>query len=99
MEAMRPWSARLRQKRKTLRMTMVMLCAVLFSVVHLFAQSDLSGISGTITDPSGAVVRGAMVTVTDEATGIGHRTKTNESGYYTIPSLSPGRYTIQVQAT
>ncbi|NUQ28184.1 MAG: TonB-dependent receptor [Acidobacteriaceae bacterium] len=99
MEAMKPWSARLRQKRKTLRMTMVMLCAVLFSVVHLFAQSDLSGISGTITDPSGAVVRGAMVTVTDEATGIGHRTKTNESGYYTIPSLSPGRYTIQVQAT
>jgi hypothetical protein len=77
---------------------MVMLCAVLFSVVHLFAQSDLSGISGTITDPSGAVIRGAMVSVTDEATGVEHRTKTNESGYYTIPSLSPGRYTIQVQA-
>lgn len=64
----------------------------------MYPQSDLSGVSGTITDQSGALVRGASVTVTDEATGAGHKTVTNDSGYYTIPSLSPGRYTIVVQA-
>ncbi|MCU1252692.1 MAG: Cna domain protein [Edaphobacter sp.] len=63
----------------------------------MHAQTDLSGVSGTITDQSGAVVRGASVAVIDEATGAEHKTLTNGSGYYTIPSLSPGHYTIVVQ--
>lgn len=72
----------------------MLLCATLPSL----AQSDLSGVSGTITDPSGAAVPGATVTVTDEATAVAHTATTNDSGYYTIPSLSPGRYTITVSA-
>ncbi|MCU1321307.1 MAG: Cna domain protein [Acidobacteriaceae bacterium] len=65
----------------------------------LQAQSDLSGISGTVTDSSGAVVSKANVTVTDEATGSIHRAVTNGSGYYTFLSLSPGKYTIMVEAS
>ncbi len=72
---------------------------LLSSAVPSLAQSDLSGVSGTITDPSGAVVRGATVTVIDEATRAIHTATTNDSGYYTIPSLSPGRYTITVSAS
>src|SRR5258708_7101399 len=68
------------------------------TALMLRAQSDLSGISGTITDASGAVISGANVTVTDEATGTPHKTTTNGSGYYTMPSLSPGKYTIVVEA-
>ncbi|HTF72125.1 MAG TPA: TonB-dependent receptor, partial [Edaphobacter sp.] len=73
-------------------------CVLACFAPPMFAQSDLSGVSGTITDQSGAVVRGAAVTVRDETTGAQHRTVTNDSGYYTIPSLSPGHYTIVVQA-
>jgi len=62
----------------------------------LLAQSDLSSISGTISDPSGAVVSGAAVTLTSESTSAEHKTTTNRSGYYTIPGLAPGKYTIMV---
>lgn len=65
---------------------------------RLEAQSDLSSISGTITDPSGALVSGANVTLRGESTGATHGTTTNQSGFYTIPGLAPGKYTITVDA-
>lgn len=77
---------------------MLLVCMLLSSSAPMLAQSDLAGVSGTITDQTGAIIHGATVTVTDEATGIVHSTTTNDSGYYTIPSLSPGRYTIVVTA-
>jgi len=93
------WRSFARHQRKRLLYSVsLMACIFLSSAVPLLAQSDLSGVSGTITDPSGAIVRNAIVTVTDEATRITHTTVTNDSGYYTIPSLSPGRYTIAVSA-
>jgi hypothetical protein len=61
------------------------------------AQSDLSSVSGTITDPSGALVAGASVTLTSELTGAVHMTQSNKNGYYTIPGLAPGKYTITVE--
>ena len=64
----------------------------------LRAQSDLSGVSGTVTDSSGAVIPEARVTAIDEATHTAHKSITNGSGYYTIPSLAPGKYTITVEA-
>ena len=77
---------------------------MLFGLLTLFllptmawAQSDLSSISGTITDPSGAVVGGATVTLTSELTGAVHVTQTNKNGYYTIPGLAPGKYTVTVE--
>jgi len=63
-----------------------------------WAQSDLSSIGGTVTDPSGALVSKAQVLVTSEATGAVHKVFTNKSGLYTIPDLAPGRYTITVEA-
>jgi hypothetical protein len=64
----------------------------------LYAQSDNSSVVGTITDPSGALVGNATVTLISEATGAVHKTVTNSRGLYTIPSLAPGRYTITVDA-
>jgi hypothetical protein len=95
---MKFWRFFARQQQKRLLYTFSLLACMLASSSVLFAQSDLSGVSGTVTDQSGAIVRGAKVTVTDEATKIEHSTTTNDSGYYTIPSLSPGRYTIVVAA-
>jgi hypothetical protein len=57
-----------------------------------------AGIQGTVLDKSGAAVVGATVTATDEATGIIHTDNTNASGYYRISALTPGRYTVTVEA-
>jgi hypothetical protein len=64
-----------------------------------FAQSDNTSISGIVKDPSGAVVTGANVTVTNEGTGFERKTTTNESGFYTVTNIQPGFYTIIVEAT
>ena len=61
------------------------------------AQSDTARIVGTITDPSGAVVSNATVTVTDTATGRVETAKTSASGQYTINALPIGKYHIEVK--
>jgi hypothetical protein len=53
-------------------------------------------ITGRITDPGGAVVVGAKVTITETATGVNRAAETNTDGYYTAPSLQPGQYSISV---
>ena len=55
-------------------------------------------IVGTITDPSGASIPGAKITVTDETTSGSRATKTNDQGYYVVPSLRPSSYSLVVEA-
>ncbi len=62
-----------------------------------FAQYNAS-IQGTVTDPSGAVVPGASVTVTNQATSVARTSKTSGSGFYSVTALPPGTYTVEVQA-
>ena len=64
----------------------------------LLAQSDNSSVVGTISDPSGALVAGAKVTITSEVTGAAHETVSNRSGFYTVADLAPGKYTVAVNA-
>ncbi len=52
--------------------------------------------NGHITDPAGAVVRDAKVTIVDQLTGVSHTTATNGEGLYTFPLLPPGQYTVSV---
>jgi hypothetical protein len=66
--------------------------------VTLMAQSDNSSIAGVITDPSGALVDHATITVTSELTGAEHKALSNHSGFYTIAGLAPGKYTVTVVA-
>jgi len=65
--------------------------------VSTFAQSTAS-LSGTVTDPSGAVVPGAHVTVHSLVTGADRTTNTDAAGLYAVPSLQPGEYRIQATA-
>jgi Carboxypeptidase regulatory-like domain/TonB dependent receptor len=69
------------------------------SLGFVWAQSDRGTITGTITDPSGAVIGGATVTVTNTATSISTKTATASSGDYTIPLLRAGTYEITVEQT
>src|SRR4051794_10338781 len=62
------------------------------------AQSGYDAqIRGTVTDPSGAIVLGAKVTLTDVATAIATATETNEKGIYTLNGLRPGKYNLLVE--
>jgi hypothetical protein len=75
--------------------------AILISVVPVTrAQSIVTGaVSGTITDPSAAVLPNATVTLTNTATGDVQRTTTNSNGVYLFPLLRPGDYTIKIEET
>ncbi len=60
----------------------------------LFAQGDSARFSGTVVDPSGAVIPGAVVRVLNEKTGASRELVTNEQGAFAFPSLSPSTYTV-----
>ncbi|WP_433972107.1 TonB-dependent receptor domain-containing protein [Tunturiibacter lichenicola] len=70
---------------------------VLISVGAGFAQSTAT-LSGTVTDPSGAVVPGAQVTVHSLATGLDRVIVTDSAGLYAVPSLEPGDYEVQTRS-
>ena len=57
-----------------------------------------AALQGTVQDKSGAVISGATVTATDNASGVPHSTTTNGSGFYRIPELPPGTYSVSVEA-
>ncbi|MCU1303923.1 MAG: hypothetical protein JWQ87_4207 [Candidatus Sulfotelmatobacter sp.] len=62
------------------------------------AQSATTGaISGTVTDPSNAVVGNAAVTLTNTGTGVSANTTANSNGAYNFPLLSPGAYKVTVK--
>lgn len=65
----------------------------------LLAQSNLSQqISGQVTDPSGAALPNAVITVMDVDTGLKRMTKTNESGNYVVADLPTGKYRVACDA-
>src|SRR5258708_38553221 len=76
----------------------LMVLAISFSLTQTtLAQSITSGdISGTVTDPSGAVLAGATVTLKNTETGATQTTKTSPEGSYRFALLGPGRYNITV---
>lgn len=65
----------------------------------LAAQSDTASITGFVRDASGAVVPDANIVLRNEATGAERRTTSNRTGYYIVPNLTAGNYTIVVEAT
>jgi hypothetical protein len=62
------------------------------------AQDFRASISGRITDPAGAVITGAKVTVTNTATRVAAQVQANEEGVFTAPYLIPGRYEVRAEA-
>lgn len=66
----------------------------LSAAAALWAQAGRGGISGLVTDASGAIVPGATVTAKNSATGATQSTVTTAAGLYSFISLSPGSYGI-----
>lgn len=74
---------------------------LLFSASFAWSQavSDTGGaISGDITDPSGAKLPGAVITITSAETGFNKTLKTDSAGFYSIGPLNPGHYTLKIVA-
>ncbi len=61
----------------------------------LFAQT--ASVTGRITDASGAVAPGVTVLIANEATAVEYRGLTNGEGYYSIPSIPPGKFRVSVE--
>src|SRR5918911_571286 len=64
-------------------------------LVGVHAQSSTTGnITGTVRDPQGAAVPKAEVTVTEEKTGASRTVTATDDGFYNVPSLPAGVYTV-----
>ncbi len=79
---------------KSLRLRAVFLVCALAGMA--WSQGSTSRIEGTVVDSTKAVVANATVKVTNEDTGVSYETKTSSTGAYSIPSLTPGPYTVTV---
>ena len=62
-------------------------------------QAVYGSILGTVTDPSGAAVSGAKVTVTSQTKNVASEVTTNESGNYSVTHLIPDVYTVRIEGT
>ena len=82
-------------KKVAFSLWMLLLCV--FLSASAFAQTTAS-IIGTVTDPSGAAVVGAKVTVKNAAQGIERSTESGSAGGYEVPALPPGAYSVSVDA-
>jgi Carboxypeptidase regulatory-like domain/TonB-dependent Receptor Plug Domain len=79
---------------------LIALCVVLLLLVgasNVMAQETTATINGQVIDPSGAVVSGADITLTNVKTHEARTTKTGDDGYYSLTFITPGVYDFSVK--
>ena len=75
-----------------------LLCFFALSCSSVYAQASAGSVAGTVTDPSGGVISGASITVTNMDTNISVKTVTGTTGTYVVTPLEVGRYSVTVEA-
>src|SRR5436190_5854462 len=90
----------MRNRYKRLLVSTVSLALVVMSLapLSLAAQEPTGGIEGTVTDPQGAVVQNAVVTIRNIGTNALRTVNGGDDGHYKAPSLPPGVYEVKVTA-
>ncbi|MDQ3748068.1 MAG: carboxypeptidase-like regulatory domain-containing protein, partial [Acidobacteriota bacterium] len=80
-------------------LTLVFLTFAVFvlGVVGAQAQTASATLNGTVSDENGAVVAGANVVVVNNATGLQRTATTNSEGYFVVPLLPTGEYTVTLE--
>ncbi len=88
-----------RNNWKYLLLALLVGALLLWNSTPVRAQTLISGeVTGTVTDPSGAVVPNATVTLKSNETGQSQTATTTSNGYYRFPLQKPGNYTITVSS-
>ena len=85
-------------KSLTLMLAIMLTLALLNAVPMAWSQEVTANIVGTVTDPSGAPIKGAAVVATDVDRGTERTVETNDSGEYNLLRLPIGTYTVKVTA-
>ena len=85
------------RRKSIISVALTMLAVISFASLG-YSQAETGRITGTVLDPSGAVIPNAMVSVKNAATGLERQTTTTSAGTYAVTNLQPGRYTITAQA-
>ncbi len=83
------------------KITLVLICATLFvgiAATPLWAQIDMGGVAGTVKDSAGAVIQGAKITLTNEATQVAQTVQSSSSGSYVFTAVPVGTYTLKADA-
>jgi hypothetical protein len=83
---------------KQFRFFLVPIAVCLLNPLTLLAQTALTSLHGTVTDQTGAVLPGAEITITNVDTGVKAQAVTDARGNYDIEQITPGKYTIHVDA-
>src|ERR1700747_1540834 len=77
----------------------IILAITIVSATPARAQVGGETLSGTVTDPSGAAIAGARVTITNKATSVTRDVTTDSTGFYSAPNLLPGDYEVSFGAS
>ena len=77
---------------------LVLACCSVFCSIALFGQAGTGTITGTVTDPTGALIPNASIEVTSTETNALYPTVSTETGAYSVPRLPPGSYSVTVTA-
>src|SRR3954452_22538778 len=92
---------RISKSHREIIKTLVILCAFVVisiaSTFYLAAQEAAGRVVGSVTDPSGAVIPGVHVVVTNVGTHVARQAVTDNSGYYQVLALPVGDYTVTAE--
>ena len=86
----------LRRAQKTAFVVFLWMAGLFAGLLH--AQTDTGGVTGTVTDSTGAVVAGAQLTLTNADTGILQQTQSTSTGTYSFSGVRAGSYALKVEA-
>ncbi|MGA2888660.1 MAG: TonB-dependent receptor [Terracidiphilus sp.] len=89
--------AQLHPRVAGLRLIAAGLLAVLCLPVGVMAQLDRGEITGTVEDPTGAVVPNAKIVLTNNDTSVSASTKSTQTGTYVFDDVIPGKYTVEAE--
>jgi hypothetical protein len=84
---------------RTWKVSLLVLALLLVAAIPVWAQTVTGSIAGTVTDPSGAVVPGAKITITDvDKKAVVRTMTTGGAGEFSAPGLPIGKYSVTVEA-
>lgn len=79
------------------KLLLYLLVVFLGGAASAFAQSTFGEIRGTVTDPTGQLVSGAIIKLTNAGTNDARETRSNDQGLYTLLNLPPGKWQLRIE--